>query len=41
MPMNWNVTRSGNSEPNFVAPDLNDHHADVVANANFLIGFSR
>jgi hypothetical protein len=40
VPVNWHLTRSGNTKPDFVASDLNDHHADVVTDTNFLIGFA-
>jgi hypothetical protein len=41
MPMNWHVTRSSNSKPDFVTPDLNDHYSDVITDADFLISLAR
>jgi hypothetical protein len=38
--MDRRVPRSRNAKPDFVAPDLDDHHADVITDADFLIGFS-
>jgi hypothetical protein len=38
--MDRRVPRSRNTKPDFVAPDLDHHHADVITDANFLIGFS-
>jgi hypothetical protein len=37
MPMHRHISRGCNAEANFVAPDINDHHADVVADHDFLI----
>jgi hypothetical protein len=38
--MDWRVTRSRNTKPDFVTPDLDDHHADVFTDADFLIGLA-
>ena len=35
--MHRHVTRGSNAKANFVAPDLDDHHADVVTYHDFLI----
>ena len=37
MPMHGDISRGCNAEANFAVSDLNHHHADVVADHDFLI----
>ena len=41
MPMHGHISRGCNAKTNFVAPDLNYHHADVVTDHDFLIDGAR
>jgi hypothetical protein len=38
--MDRRVPRSRNSKPDFVASDLDDHHSDVIPDADFLISLA-